>query len=342
MKLLIVTQKIDINDPILGFFHQWVVEFSKSYESIQVICLYKGKYKLPNNVKVLSLGKERGVLKIKYILNFYKYILLENKNYDKVFVHMNQEYVLLGSLIWFILNKDIFMWRNHHDGTILTDIAALFCKKVFCTSVFSYTAKYKKTQIMPVGVDLVNFKESINSNRLKQSILFLGRISPVKRPHMLISVVTKIKKEFINMTCSIYGDPLLKDYEYYNGLRESVSKNNQNSFIRFHKGIPNIETVAVYSSHDIFVNLSSSGMYDKTIFEAIACGCLILASNRNLIGQIDDCHIFNEGDVDDLTQKIKILLSYTPEERLKAVNKLQNFVKKHSLIELSNKISNIV
>lgn len=31
MKLLIVTQALDINDPILGFFHRWVypVKFSK-------------------------------------------------------------------------------------------------------------------------------------------------------------------------------------------------------------------------------------------------------------------------------------------------------------------------
>ena len=27
--ILIITQKVDINDPVLGFFHQWIVEFSK-------------------------------------------------------------------------------------------------------------------------------------------------------------------------------------------------------------------------------------------------------------------------------------------------------------------------
>lgn len=29
VKLLIITQKIDINDPILGFFHKWIEEFAK-------------------------------------------------------------------------------------------------------------------------------------------------------------------------------------------------------------------------------------------------------------------------------------------------------------------------
>lgn len=55
---MIVTQKVDVNDPILGFFHRWVEEFAKHFERITVICLQKGEYNLPANVKVFSLGKE--------------------------------------------------------------------------------------------------------------------------------------------------------------------------------------------------------------------------------------------------------------------------------------------
>ena len=55
MKLLILTQVVDKEDHFLGFFHKWIEEFSKNYENITVICLKKGKYDLPNNIKVLSL-----------------------------------------------------------------------------------------------------------------------------------------------------------------------------------------------------------------------------------------------------------------------------------------------
>jgi len=58
MKLLIVTQTIDSNDPVLGFFVRWVEEFSKQCEEVTVICLQKGEYELPKNVRVFSLGKE--------------------------------------------------------------------------------------------------------------------------------------------------------------------------------------------------------------------------------------------------------------------------------------------
>ena len=47
MKLLIITQKVNKIDPILGFFHGWIIEFAKHFESITVICLEKGEYNLP-------------------------------------------------------------------------------------------------------------------------------------------------------------------------------------------------------------------------------------------------------------------------------------------------------
>jgi len=59
MKLLIVTQKVDIQDDNLGFFHRWIEGFAEHYESIVVICLQKREFNLPANVRVLSLGKEK-------------------------------------------------------------------------------------------------------------------------------------------------------------------------------------------------------------------------------------------------------------------------------------------
>ena len=109
MKLLIITQTVDRRDTMLGFFHNWLEEIAKGYESILVICLKEGEHDLPPNVRVLSLGKERGNSKIGYLWNFYKYIWSERQSYDSVFVHMNQEYVLLGWKSWLLLRKPIYM-----------------------------------------------------------------------------------------------------------------------------------------------------------------------------------------------------------------------------------------
>src|SRR3989344_4756264 len=127
MKLLILTQKIDKEDPVLGFFHGWVAKLAEKFEKISVICLQKGEFNLPNNVKVYSLGKKNKKLPVlsraKYLTNFYRYILGLHADYDAVFVHMNQEYVVLGGWMWKLIRKKIYLWRNHTKGSVFTHLA---------------------------------------------------------------------------------------------------------------------------------------------------------------------------------------------------------------------------
>ena len=56
MKVLIITQVVDTNDPGLGFFHNWIKKLAPKFAATTVIGLQVGEYDLPG-VKVLSLGK---------------------------------------------------------------------------------------------------------------------------------------------------------------------------------------------------------------------------------------------------------------------------------------------
>src|SRR3989344_3692203 len=57
MRLLICTQAADQDDPVLGFFHEWIAGLAKQFESVEVVCLKEGRHALPANVSVHSLGK---------------------------------------------------------------------------------------------------------------------------------------------------------------------------------------------------------------------------------------------------------------------------------------------
>lgn len=340
MNILIITQKIDKRDPILGFFHRWVEDFSKYFGKITVICLQKGEYDLPSNVKVLSLGKEEKQSRMQYLSRFYAYIWQEKKNYDAVLSHMNQEYVLLAGFIWWLLGKKIYMWRNHHVGDELTDMAAFFCKKIFCTSRFSYTAKFRKTVIMPVGIDLNRFKPLVGQKRKPRSILFLSRMAPVKKPDLLVNALYKLKEKDISFSASFFGNPEPKDETFFQSLKKKVEDYGLSKHIQFLDAISNEETVGVYNSHEIFVNLSSSGMYDKTIFEAMACGCVVLASNENLKGNIAEHFIFEDSSLEDLVSKLEFLISLTDNEKIKFGLGLRDYaLANHSLLALSSKLA---
>lgn len=339
MKLLIITQKIDINDDILGFFHGWVEEFAKHCESVIVICLQKGEYKMPENVKIFSLGKEKGKSKLKYIFNFYKYIWQERKNYGTVFVHMNQEYVLLGWFLWKALGKKIAFWRNHYAGNLFTRAAMMFSDNIFCTSKYSFTAKSKKTILMPVGINTDLFKKKNNSARKNNSILFLARISPVKKPHLVIEALRHVRDKGKDFTADFYGSPLPQDVSYLNSLKEKVNDYQLSDCISFKKGISNKETPRVYNTYEIFINPSPSGMYDKTIFEAMACESLVLTSNINLKGKIDEKFLFMENDEKHLAEQLIHLLDVSPKEKEELGKILRAFVvSNHSLTFLGDKL----
>ena len=58
MRLLFITQKVDKDDDVLGVYHEWIAGLAEKLEKVSVICLYRGRVELPDNVSVYSLGKE--------------------------------------------------------------------------------------------------------------------------------------------------------------------------------------------------------------------------------------------------------------------------------------------
>lgn len=287
MKILVITQKVDRDDAVLGFFHRWVAEFAKNFEYVTVVCLQKGQYQLPANVKILSLGKEmigtgERPSRLKYIFNFYKYIWQERKNYDAVFVHMNQEYVILGWKFWKLFGKKIYLWRNHLKGNLLTRFAVLVSNKVFCTSPSSYTAKFKKTIIMPAGIDTDFFKPDPAVVKIPNSYLFLGRIAPVKRVSEFVDWLRKMQLEGKKFSVTIAGDALPKDCSYEKFVRDKITEYGLNDQVRFIGAVTQSEAVKLYQSHEVYVNLTPAGSMDKTILEAAACGLNLIIDNADI------------------------------------------------------------
>ncbi len=345
MRLLIVTQKMDMDDPILGFFHNWVIHMSAKFEKVTVICLQKGKYELPSNVRVLSLGKEVGRGKFGYIIGFLNMILGLYKEYDSVFVHMNEEYVLLGGLIWKLLRKRVYMWRNHPDGSIFTRIAVLLCNKVFCTSEYSFTARFRKTIIMPVGIDTDQFKNiKEQAERTKNSVLMLGRISPIKRPDLLVEALKIAQDQNTEFVCGLYGDALPKDQEYLDSLKKRVVESGLVDKVSFNGSVPNYKTPEIYNQYQIFVNLTPSGSFDKTMLEAAACGCILLASNESLSGKIDQrCLLDADPSPSEIQERLSFLLALSVDDKGEVVNNLNNFVLRgHSLRALIEQLSKAI
>jgi glycosyltransferase involved in cell wall biosynthesis len=209
MNLLIITQIVDKKDGILGFMHGWIEKFSEKYEKVTVICLFEGEYNLPENVKVLSLGKEGRVSRIKYIFNFYKHIISELSNYQKVFVHMNQIYVILGYPIWKLFGKQIGLWYAHGSVSKSLRVAEKLTDLIITSTESGFRLDSKKKNIIGQGIDINKFKCNYiekNENR----IITVGRISKIKNLKLLFESIYDLEKQGMNFVVDIIGDPIYK------------------------------------------------------------------------------------------------------------------------------------
>ena len=331
MRLLVVTQAFDLDDPLLGAYHGWVEALAREAESVEAVCLKEGRHALPGNVRVHSLGKERGGRsRLAYAISFLLLCWRLRGRYDAAFVHMNQEYLLVAGPLWKLLGKPAYLWRNHYAGSPLTGLAALWCRAVFCTSRASYTARYRKTEIMPVGVNLDRFgpTDAVHEPR---SVLFLSRLTPSKRPELLLDALGLLAGRSVPFSALLCGSPNEGDEAYAESVRARAEALGLGGSVAFRPGIPNEEAPRLYASHELFVNCSPSGMLDKTVFEAAASGCLVLAESEDLrtFGLPDATYA--PGDAASLADGIERLLALPEEEKDALRERLASLAGEHSL-----------
>lgn len=339
-KLLILTQAIDENNPVLGFFVGWIREFTKHCESVTVICLEKGEYKLPENVKVFTLGKnklkiENSKLKIAsrlaYIWKFYNYIFQHRQSYDAVFVHMNQEYVLLAGICWRLMGKKVFLWRLHPIGDRLTDMACFLSNKIFTSSKRAYVAKYAKTTFIPVGVDLAKFKPAsipVESNK----VLIFGRIAPIKKIEYIVRGLGALHKKRVAFEADIVGDPLVGDRGYYESLQQEIKRLKLSRKVKMLPGVSPEEAPELYKRYKLFVNLTPSGSLDKTIIEALSSGLKVVVSNTHFRGKLPENWVINDPeDAESLAHHMKMVLNDSHSRNTEAQNRISEFIEEHRL-----------
>lgn len=341
MKILIVTQAVDSRSDSLGFFINWINEIALKATSVTVIALSLGDFTFPDNVRVMSLGKEFGKSRLKYIYRFIKYIIRERKNYDNVFVHMNQEYVLIGAIFWKIFRKPIYLWRNHAKGNILTRMSILLSNVVFATSPDSYVARFKKTRLMPVGIDLKAFKPKLGEEISDKKYLMFGRISPVKKVHLLIEALRIIKERGINISLDIVGNASAKDSNYLDEIKNKI-KLYELSNVKILPSVRYEDVPETLRKYSCLINLTPSGSLDKTIFEALASGLPVVITNSYFINKLpDDWIIKNETDAQEIAEKI-ISMNDNPQlQYQKNIETISSILQANSLESLMNKLFSI-
>ncbi len=280
MKILVITQIIDSTDPGLGFFHRWIEVFRTECEEVTAVCLKKGMYSFPEYVEVVSLGKEDGVSRLKYLRRFYTTIWKYRKDYDAVFVHMNPEYVVLGGLLWRLMGKTVGLWYSHRTVDLKLRIAERFTNIVFTGSKESFRISSAKVLVTGQGVDTSVFTPRDVRPSVPPTLLVVGRISPIKNLELAIDTLIAVRKSMPNAVLRIVGavgKP--EDQVYLDTITARIRNERLEDAVIMVGGKDPAGVLEELRAADVFLHTSMTNSADKTAVEAMSVGLYQVTSS---------------------------------------------------------------
>jgi glycosyltransferase involved in cell wall biosynthesis len=345
MKILICTQKVDEGDPnnTLGFFIRWLREFSAQCEQVTVIALGTGTYNLTNNVHIYSLGKEHGASRFTELVNFYRYIFRERKNYDAVFVHMNPEYVVLGGFFWRLMGKKVSLWYTHKNVDLKLRIAEKLTNIIFTSAPESFNLKSKKVKVLGHGID-VPLLDAVTGKPDENffMILHVGRITKIKNLDVLIEAGKLLKQKLSKpLKIVLVGGPAtVADQDYLASLKKQTKELGLEQQVEFKGNVPYTEVAGYMKRANVTVNLCPTGGLDKTVIESVVCGTPVFVANEAFgvyFGNYTEEFMIKYRDPEDLAEKI---LKYVGSGNGTAIQELQkDWSEKFGLQKLITKIT---
>jgi glycosyltransferase involved in cell wall biosynthesis len=172
----------------------------------------------------------------------------------------------------------------------------------------------KKVCVIPNGVNFNQFSPDVDGTEIRKKlnisnnekiILFVGRLSLVKRIDVLIDVTKKLSKEGLRVKTVIVGDGEYRDYYYK--LAQSCND------IIFISSVPHSEIQKYYAMADVFMLPSLSEGLPNVLLEVAACAKPIVATNTGGISDIvihgKTGFLVEQGDINSFIEFIKLILN---------------------------------
>lgn len=345
--LLIICQKVDEQDDLLGFFVGWIQEFAKHFERVSVIAIGIGSCELPKNVAIYSCGKERNIWRPFRWLRFFWLLGTLVPRSSGVFAHMSPIFAVASWPLAALFGKDIVLWYLHRNVSWKLKAAEKLCTAIATADADSLNLKSSKVCAFGHGIPLEYFAAigSNYRNHTGTNVLCVGRISRIKNQEMLLRAAAGIRG-IIPLRVRIVGRPVMaQDMNYHEELERLCRTIGVGDIVEFTGLVTHNRIAEQYHWADIAVNMSPPGGLDKAVLEAMASGCIVLTSNTvfcNYFGDLAPALVFEHGSSSDLAAKLVDLCQMSEPEKDSVRKRLYNIVKKrHSLRHLIGSLSKL-
>jgi len=286
MRLLLFAFEMDDESAVLAWQASVVRALAERCESVVVLTGRVGKVRLPPNVIVQSLPRRPfGVpyrLGGTWLVNWHVLRLCRRQRIQACFVHMAMEWAIYLSPAMRLLRIPVLLWYAHGTTSNRLRLAHALVDQVVTSSPEGFRLPSSKLRVIGQGVDAELFT-LVQPNSSQNEILHVGRISRRKRIERLLSVMASlVELEGPSpIRLRLVGPPLTAaDLEYDREMRSLARELGLQDRVEFVGYVPQEQIPFFYRSAFLHLNLSQTGSMDKTVLEALACGCPVLTSNE--------------------------------------------------------------
>ncbi len=314
MRLLFITQKVDRADWLLGFTHGWLQSLAARVDRLTVICLQQGETDLPANVKVISLGKERGVGRLGRALRFGRAMAESTGEVDGVFAHMSPAFAIAAAPFAKWHRVPLVMWYTHRHVDFKLRVATALCDAVATASPESFQLPTSKVRVIGHGIDTERFSPGRPSSPGPPTLLAVGRRSPIKHYELLIDAARILAGEFGHPDLQVRivgGDGGNAPPGYADHLRARIERSGPAGVVTLAGTVPYEQMPQEYRNATIHINLSPAGGLDKAVLESMATGVPTVVRNdsfRSIFGDVADALVADGDDARALAAKLDAIL----------------------------------
>ncbi|MDI6854148.1 MAG: glycosyltransferase family 4 protein [Deltaproteobacteria bacterium] len=346
MRLLWFNLATDLDDPILGFTSAWIRAVARRVEAVHVITMRAGRLEFPENVRVYSVGKEKGYSESRRVLEFYRHLrgIIKYQGIEACFSHMIPIFSIMAAPLLKVRGIPLATWYAHPSLTPTLRLAHHLSDRMVASLAAAYPYRPDKLAVIGQGIDTDRFSPNGVKPAKPPIILCVGRLSRVKDHPTLLRAAALLRERWGRpFRVVIVGGPARpQDEEYVKSLHKLRRELNLLDLVKFHPAVPAVHLPFWYRRAAVHVNLTPCGFGDKVALEAMSCGVPCVLANegfRRTLGEYGDLLLFAYQDPEDLTQKLQFFLTASKSERQRLGLYLRRqVVEQHSLADLAEKL----
>jgi glycosyltransferase involved in cell wall biosynthesis len=329
--LIFVTQRIDQNDPTLGFVPSWVAALAARVDRVDVIAneVAPDAASIADNVRVIGLGKQEGASRFRRGIAFEQAVwdLTRRGDVLGLVAHMCPIYLDLAFPIAKLRRIPTLLWFAHPSKTWTLRLANLLADGVITSLPGAYPLPGAKVHVIGQAIDLDSFEFSPLVKRDDLSLVAVGRTSSAKGLGTMVRAVALLRRAGQDLQLRIIGSSSnAMELRHRHELERIIEAEGVRDCVSLEPGVPPSEVPRLLRDADGLLNGMVNGSGDKVVFEAAATGRPAIASNRSFTGLLGDLPIdllFDEGNPAQLADRIAGLSNAPWQDRLSVAQELR-------------------